>query len=221
MSRISRTGIAGSAGALACGALLFLVITAYEPRPVDVRRVDLSPVQPGVLSATHTTVLKPVQSTTTTVVAAPPPRLEVPVATTAEPTATTTTTVETPPATTTAPPSTPPSRQRPHRPHRCDNAYVTDGVCVPWLFPPGLFPPGLGRACEWLRDQGVTRIEVRGHDRHRLDRDRDGLACEVPDDQPRHHRPTRQRPKADPRTAPPATADTAPPTAGPRSPRPS
>ncbi|NUT98166.1 MAG: hypothetical protein HOY78_39755, partial [Saccharothrix sp.] len=55
MSR--RLAFAGAMGALASGALLTLVMSVDQPRPVDVRRVDLSPVQPGVLSATHTTTL--------------------------------------------------------------------------------------------------------------------------------------------------------------------
>ncbi|MBY8848885.1 excalibur calcium-binding domain-containing protein [Saccharothrix sp. MB29] len=43
---------------------------------------------------------------------------------------------------------------------------------------PRWFPRGVWDRCGWLQDQGVTRVEVRGRDRHHLDLDRDGVACE-------------------------------------------
>ncbi|MEJ2857224.1 MULTISPECIES: hypothetical protein [unclassified Saccharothrix] len=166
MSR--RLAFAGAMGALASGALLTLVISVDQPRPVDVRRVDLSPVQPGVLSATHTTTLN-VQPPAETPVSTgdPEPRPAIPV-----------TATSTPEPTTTTPPPTPvpTSKQKPNR-NNCDSGYLTDGVCVPWFFP--LDPR---EACEWLHEQGLTRIEVLGRDRHHLDLDLDGLACEWDED---------------------------------------
>jgi hypothetical protein len=166
MSR--RLAFAGAMGALASGALLTLVMSVDQPRPVDVRRVDLSPVQPGVLSATHTTTLNvqpPADEPVSTGSVEPRPAIPVTVTTTPEPSTTTT------PA-----PTTTTSKKKPNR-NNCDDGYLTDGVCVPWFFP--LDPR---EACEWLREQGLTRIEVLGRDRHHLDVDLDGLACEWDED---------------------------------------
>ncbi|NUT93110.1 MAG: hypothetical protein HOY78_13900 [Saccharothrix sp.] len=80
------------------------------------------------------------------------------------------------PGTTTTPPPTTTSKKKPNR-NNCDDGYLTDGVCVPWFFP--LDPR---EACEWLREQGLTRIEVQGRDRHHLDLDLDGVACEWDED---------------------------------------
>lgn len=67
----------------------------------------------------------------------------------------------------------------------CDHGYrmpQQPGLCVPWRF-----PPGVRARCDWLRGHGyfdpapdgtVARLLVRGRDRHRLDPDRDGEACE-------------------------------------------
>lgn len=164
MSR--RLVFAGTMGALASGALLTLAIAVDQPRPVDVRRVDLSPVRPGMLSATHTTTLAVHPPDRREPTAAPvEPRPAVPV---------TATPVPDPPAGTTRP--APPGKKPPRR-DNCDRSYLTDGACVPWFFP--LDPR---EACEWLRAQGLTRIEVKGRDRHRLDLDLDGVACEWDDD---------------------------------------
>ncbi|ONI82419.1 hypothetical protein ALI22I_40720 [Saccharothrix sp. ALI-22-I] len=135
---------------------------------MDVRRVDASPVEPGVLSATYTTTVEAVRPTTfteafTLVVPQPAP-----------PPATTTTTTELPPSSS-VPESTTSSSQPPWE-ENCDPAYVTDGVCVPWRFPSHVW-----RLCDWLHDQGLTHIQVEGWDRHHLDRDQDGIACEHPD----------------------------------------
>ncbi|MDU0293447.1 hypothetical protein, partial [Saccharothrix longispora] len=67
----------------------------------------------------------------------------------------------------------PPPPPPPPGGENCDPAYTTDGVCVPRWFPRGVWD-----RCGWLQDQGVTRVEVRGRDRHHLDLDRDGVACE-------------------------------------------
>ncbi|MFI9813046.1 hypothetical protein [Saccharothrix variisporea] len=162
MSR--RLAFAGAIGALASGALLTLVISVDQPRPVDVRRVDLSPVQPGVLSATHTTTVNvqpPADLPVSTGTAEPSPAVPVTATSTPEPT-----------TTTTEPPPTSTAKKKP-KGNNCDDGYLTDGVCVPWFFP---MDPR--EACEWLRDQGLTRIEVLGRDRHHLDLDLDGVACE-------------------------------------------
>ncbi|MBB5954643.1 hypothetical protein FHS29_001213 [Saccharothrix tamanrassetensis] len=169
MSRVSRVTSAGMAGTLAFGALITLLVTVNRPQPVDVRRVDLGPVQPGVLSADATTTLMVLQSTATAMLAPPPP---LPVTTTTAVAATTTEPPPSLPATSSSPVTS--TSKRPQ--HRCDDNYVTDGLCVPWRF-----PPGVRHACRWLSDQGVTRIEVQGRDRHRLDLDFDRVACERTD----------------------------------------
>ncbi|MEU7526778.1 hypothetical protein AB0A74_13680 [Saccharothrix sp. NPDC042600] len=176
MSR--RLVFAGAMGVLASGALLTLAITVDQPRPVDVRRVDLSPVQPGELSATHTTTLAvhpPDRREPTT--GPVEPRPAVPVTATPVPETPGGTTRPTPPGR--KPPGQhPPGKQPPHR-NNCDRSYLTDGPCVPWFFP--LDPRA---ACEWLRAQGLTKIEVKGRDRHHLDLDLDGVACEWGEDWP-------------------------------------
>ncbi|GAA1413914.1 hypothetical protein [Catellatospora coxensis] len=67
----------------------------------------------------------------------------------------------------------------------CDHGYhmpQRPGLCVPWRF-----PPGVRARCDWLRghayfdpasDGTAPRLLVRGTDRHRLDTDHDGEACE-------------------------------------------
>ncbi|MBM7812495.1 hypothetical protein [Saccharothrix algeriensis] len=170
------------AGVLVLGASLAMVLTMGGPRPVDVRRVDLAPAPPGELSATHTTTIGIHQSTTAVLAPPPPPPPAQQVATG---TATSADPPPGPPQVTTTPaapgrPSAPPTRPRPDH---CDRNYATDGGCVPWLL-----PLGVRQACEWLREHGLTRIEVRGRDRHRLDPDRDGIACEPDEDRPRRGR---------------------------------
>ncbi|KOX13722.1 hypothetical protein ADK67_43770 [Saccharothrix sp. NRRL B-16348] len=171
MSSGRSVAFAGVALLLATGALVTLALTVTEPRPVDVRQVHLSPVEPGVLSATYTTTLEIARPTTAPVAVPPPEQRPVP------PITTTTTVV---PVTTTEPPasSSPVSTTstKPSWGDNCDHSYVTDGPCVPWRFPRGVW-----RLCEWLHDQGITRIEVVGWDRHYLDKDRDGIACERAD----------------------------------------
>lgn len=170
MSSGRSVAFAGVALLLATGALVTMAVTVNEPRPVDVRRVDQSPVVPGVLSATYTTAIQAARPTTPAVVIPPPAPPPVPTTTTTA----TTTTVEPPPPSPSVPEST--TSSVPPWAENCDYSYVTDGVCVPWRFPRGVW-----RYCEWLHDQGVTRIEVVGWDRHRLDRDHDGIACERAD----------------------------------------
>ncbi|GAB2996283.1 excalibur calcium-binding domain-containing protein [Saccharothrix stipae] len=172
MSSGRSVAFAGTALLLATGALVTMALTVNEPRPVDVRQVHVSPVEPGVLSATYTTTLEVVRSTTV-VVAVPPPeqRPLPPVTTTTTTTTTSVTTSQPPPSSSSVPEST--TSSRPPWEQNCDRAYVTDGPCVPWRF-----PRGVSRRCDWLHDQGITRIEVVGWDRHNLDRDHDGLACE-------------------------------------------
>ncbi|WP_367134459.1 excalibur calcium-binding domain-containing protein [Saccharothrix sp. HUAS TT1] len=151
-----------------------MAISLNEPRPVDVRRVEQGPAEPGVLSATYTTTLEAARPTTIAVVVPAPgqrPNPPVVVATVAE---TTTTTVEPPPPPSSTAEST--TSSPPPRDENCDPSYATSGPCVPRRFPRGVW-----RLCDWLHDQGTTRIEVVGRDRHHLDRDRDGIACEPVD----------------------------------------
>ncbi|GAA1386100.1 hypothetical protein [Catellatospora chokoriensis] len=70
----------------------------------------------------------------------------------------------------------------------CDHGYrMPDrpGLCVPWRF-----PPGVRARCDWLRGHGyfdpapdgtVPRLLAHGKDRHHLDLDHDGEACEKAD----------------------------------------
>ncbi|WP_158846992.1 excalibur calcium-binding domain-containing protein [Saccharothrix deserti] len=175
MSSGRSVALAGVALLLATGTLVTVAMTANEPRPVDVRRVDASPAEPGVLSATYTTTIEAARSTTPVVVFTPTSPRPAPLPPSAV-TTTTTTTTEPPPPSSSAPESTTPSSSRPPWGENCDHAYVTDGVCVPWRFPHGVW-----QLCEWLHDQGVTHIVVEGWDRHHLDLDRDGIACERAD----------------------------------------
>ncbi|MEV8443149.1 excalibur calcium-binding domain-containing protein [Actinosynnema sp. NPDC051121] len=174
MSSGRSVAFAGVALLLATGALVTLSLAVHEPRPVDVRQVRLSPAEPGVLSATYTTTVAVVRSTTVAVAVPPPEQRPVPPVTTTAITTVAVTTTSEPPASSSAPVST--TSTRPSWGEDCDDAYVTDGPCVPWRFPRGVW-----RLCEWLHEQGVTRIEVVGWDRHHLDRDHDGLACERAD----------------------------------------
>ncbi|KWX00186.1 hypothetical protein TH66_14935 [Carbonactinospora thermoautotrophica] len=54
----------------------------------------------------------------------------------------------------------------------CDRAYGEPGQCVPWRF-----PTGVADRCAWLRAHGFDPLPVHGRDRHRLDTNRDGIAC--------------------------------------------
>nr|WP_221374804.1 hypothetical protein [Actinoplanes polyasparticus] len=55
----------------------------------------------------------------------------------------------------------------------CDRAYGTRAQCVPWTF-----PPNVTDKCAWLAANGFTGLTVRSPDRHRLDPDRNGTACD-------------------------------------------
>lgn len=171
MSSGRGVAFAGVALLLATGALVTLALTVNEPRPVDARQVHLSPVEQGVLSATYTTTVEVVRSTTVPVVVPPPEQRPAPPVTTVTTVAVTTSELPPPPGTPVSTTSTGPTWG-----DNCDYSYVTDGACVPWRF-----PRGVSRPCQWLHEQGITRIEVVGWDRHFLDRDRDGIACERAD----------------------------------------
>ncbi|GAB3671452.1 hypothetical protein GCM10027589_40520 [Actinocorallia lasiicapitis] len=59
----------------------------------------------------------------------------------------------------------------------CDHGYGSPGQCVPWDFPSAVRTPA-GK-CAWLKGAGFAGpLAVRGADRHGLDPDRNGLACE-------------------------------------------
>jgi hypothetical protein len=59
----------------------------------------------------------------------------------------------------------------------CDYGYDAGGKCVPWTFPLEVETP-LDR-CEWLLDQGFPAgIKVKDQDRHQLDPDKNGTACD-------------------------------------------
>ncbi|GAA0425075.1 hypothetical protein Acor_36630 [Acrocarpospora corrugata] len=58
----------------------------------------------------------------------------------------------------------------------CDHAYGTAGQCVPWDFPK--LAKGETR-CDWIRAHKLAGITVNNpRDRHRLDPDRNGIACD-------------------------------------------
>jgi hypothetical protein len=59
----------------------------------------------------------------------------------------------------------------------CDHDYGTAAQCVPYSF-----PPGTTNACTWLAEHGFGPIAVKGRDRHNLDTDHDGIACNAGDD---------------------------------------
>ena len=54
----------------------------------------------------------------------------------------------------------------------CDHGYGTRTQCVPWTF-----PPSVTDKCAWLAAQGFESLTVHGKDRHKLDPDRNGIAC--------------------------------------------
>ncbi|MBP2339602.1 hypothetical protein JOF41_005780 [Saccharothrix coeruleofusca] len=170
--------VVGSVAALAASALLVVLVNGGQPRPVDVRRVDTGPTGPDVLSATLATSVQAVRSTE---VAPPPlprsfpaplPAQPPAVTTPPHPVTVTTTTTAPPPTTTTAPPSSEVQQAPPEGSDGCDHAYVTNTGCVPWEFPRHVW-----WTCLWLREQGITRVEVPGRDRHHLDTNRDGVGC--------------------------------------------
>jgi hypothetical protein len=58
----------------------------------------------------------------------------------------------------------------------CDYDYGKPPQCVPWTFPPEV--ETVQDRCDWLKDQGFKTITVRGKDRHGLDADKNGIACD-------------------------------------------
>ncbi|BCB81983.1 hypothetical protein GCM10022251_52370 [Phytohabitans flavus] len=54
----------------------------------------------------------------------------------------------------------------------CDYSYGDRTICVPWEF-----PDGVTDGCAWLRERGYKPLKVNGRDRHKLDRNGDGIAC--------------------------------------------
>jgi hypothetical protein len=55
----------------------------------------------------------------------------------------------------------------------CDHSYGERTQCVPWTF-----PPGTADKCAWLKAHGFGAVKVLGKDRHHLDPDGDGVACD-------------------------------------------
>jgi hypothetical protein len=55
----------------------------------------------------------------------------------------------------------------------CDHGYGERTQCIPWTF-----PPGTTDKCAWLKAHGFEEVKVLGTDRHHLDPDGDGLACD-------------------------------------------
>ncbi|GID28195.1 hypothetical protein [Paractinoplanes brasiliensis] len=55
----------------------------------------------------------------------------------------------------------------------CDRGYGTRTQCVPWTF-----PSSATDKCAWLAAQGFTHLTVHGTDRHQLDPDKNGTACD-------------------------------------------
>jgi hypothetical protein len=55
----------------------------------------------------------------------------------------------------------------------CDHGYGERTQCVPWTF-----PPGTTDKCAWLAAHGFDAVPVLGKDRHHLDLDGDGIACD-------------------------------------------
>jgi hypothetical protein len=167
------------ASLLAGGALLtVLVLSSSTQRPVEARRVDHVPASPQELTATYTTRVVAVDTgaplTAVPPVAVPSPPRPAPQAAPKP--------IE--------PPAAPSPAGQPTKPRTpfpwdislledlggCDNAYLTGGVCVPWRL-----PLNVPNTCEWLRQFGVTDIQVHGRDRLRLDVNLDGIACGTDD----------------------------------------
>lgn len=55
----------------------------------------------------------------------------------------------------------------------CDHGYGSTGQCIPWSF-----PPGTDDKCAWLAERDYGTLAVRGADRHELDPDGNGVACD-------------------------------------------
>jgi putative flippase GtrA len=58
----------------------------------------------------------------------------------------------------------------------CDPAYRAPRLCVPYRFPSRI--KTVQDKCRWLVNHGFKKIAVRGKDRQRLDRDKNGIACD-------------------------------------------
>lgn len=152
-----RRGVGAAVIALVGSAIATALLMGTPERPVDVRLVTPTPTTPETVTASLTTTMAAAVQPTTTVA------VQVPVA----PVATTTQSPSTPRATTT-------SRRKQLTDLLCEYMYRDDaGVeqCLPWVI-------DLRHTCQWLHDQGFDRIEVRGRDRHGLDPDENGIACD-------------------------------------------
>jgi hypothetical protein len=55
----------------------------------------------------------------------------------------------------------------------CDHGYGDRNQCIPLTF-----PDGTADKCDWLAERGFTKIAVNGEDRHKLDPDGNGIACD-------------------------------------------
>ncbi|GAA1280742.1 hypothetical protein [Saccharothrix xinjiangensis] len=155
MSSGRRTAFAGAALVLATGAVAVMV-WSLEPRPVDVRRVDLSPARPEVLSATYTTTVAAQRSSTAVEVIAPPAQRPLPPV---QVVTTTSTRAPSPPPPPPSPPPRPPAPPR-DRPPDCGRPFSPDRACAPDPFPD---PHHLRRYCDWLRDRGLLGTATAGH----------------------------------------------------------
>ena len=58
----------------------------------------------------------------------------------------------------------------------CDHGYGAVTQCVPWTFPAGVKTEK--QKCAWLTAQGFKTLQVHGTDRHKLDPDKNGVACD-------------------------------------------
>lgn len=161
MSLVRRRGIGAAVILLVGGAVATtLIMGSHADRPVDVRLVAPEPAQETV-SASMTTTLPAVSPHTASTSETRPVAAPVNTATNVPAPSPTT-------ATTT---------------HRglwpelinglCDYVYYdSKGAqqCMPWVL-------DMDDACEWLHEQGVGKIEVRGRDGYGLDLDLNGIAC--------------------------------------------
>lgn len=55
----------------------------------------------------------------------------------------------------------------------CDHGYGDRNQCIPLTF-----PDGTDDKCAWLAERGFTKVAVNGEDRHKLDPDDNGVACD-------------------------------------------
>lgn len=160
MSGVRRRGVGLAVLAVIGAALVAGLVMSPGERPVDVRLVAPKPAPAETVSASMTTTMS--------AVAAQPPVVEQPPV---DPVITTTKPAAVPAPTTT---STKHSGLLPDLIEGlCSYVYKDNrGIdrCVPWVL-------DMEDACEWLKEQGINKIEVRGRDEHGLDLDLDGIAC--------------------------------------------